>query len=61
MGLSLWLFSIASAAESPDLGVDGFFSENPAQTWQEGLITGNGTMGVLVHSATLPIKRLYHK
>jgi hypothetical protein len=26
----------------------GFWSENPAQTWEQSLLTGNGTMGVLV-------------
>jgi hypothetical protein len=42
------LFACRSNHENNDFQNRGFWSEKPAQTWEQSLVTGNGTMGVLV-------------
>ncbi len=49
MGLIFHTFmSCSDKRESVDNRERGFWSEQPAKTWEQSLITGNGTMGVLV-------------
>jgi len=40
------LWSMAATAQTGRN--DGFFSERPAATWEEYLVSGNGTMGLMV-------------
>ena len=42
--------SLISKQESPERG---FISSQPAQTWEEGLISGNGTIGANMFSNPL--------
>lgn len=49
LGLSL-LCSMTSSAELLPAPERGFISSRPAKNWEEGLITGNGTLGLNAYS-----------
>ena len=46
----LFSYSSYSNDREPNIPERGFISSKPARTWEEGLISGNGTMGVNVLS-----------
>jgi len=56
LGLVLYIFlSYSTTAQSKKLQVPerGFISSEPAKTWEEGLISGNGTIGINILSRPL--------
>jgi hypothetical protein len=48
--LIILVFGIAGCSGNSDMTLPerGFWSERPARTWEESLVTGNGTQGALV-------------
>jgi hypothetical protein len=49
LGLMVWFISGCSDNKQvSNIPIRGFWSEKPAQNWEQALVTGNGTMGALV-------------
>jgi alpha-L-fucosidase 2 len=53
---------VAAAPESLPVPARGFVSSQPAKTWEEGLISGNGTIGANMMSRPLDERVIFtHK
>lgn len=51
--IGLWLISASLPAQNLKMPQRGFISSEPAETWEQGLICGNGTIGANVMSRPL--------